>query len=190
MDSVEVADTVASTGTPSSLSSNQQQRVNEIAANASAELRFTRNQQALMPVLLALLCFLGAVFCCFYGIMNAEWGIAHEWKWFAAGFLLIALSVGLFMFAYRCLRHAYLILSPVGIEVFPLWKVDQHFRVFHWSEIKALYFDDAVIKIDLKQGGGAVLTFAPLAEKAKKMAQQALACRAKELQILLEEKTM
>lgn len=42
--------------------------------------------------------------------------------------------------AWRMTRHAYLLLSPVGVEIFPLWNPVRNFQLVPWSDIAGAEF--------------------------------------------------
>ena len=92
-------------------------------------IRFTRSGQARTFALV------GAVFI---GIAVTLWATAifgvdapiHPLL--SLPFFLLA--AGAFWLSYRCVKHAFIILSPVGIEFFPFFKPSQNFRLWSWSE--------------------------------------------------------
>lgn len=52
----------------------------------------------------------------------------------AAGFARVAL---------RCTRHAYLILTPLGVEVFPFWRPAAGMQLIPWAQIASAEIDSS-----------------------------------------------
>ncbi len=99
------------------------------------ELRFTRSRQALGF-------WLGGLFLL---LLAAALAILSWWQldapppeWLA--FLPLTLGAAALTLAVRLTRHAYLLLSPVGVEIFPFWKPIDHFQLLPWSTIAAADF--------------------------------------------------
>ena len=135
------------------------------------EIRFTRSGQARNFALL------GAFFIAIMVtlIATAFEGVGPPVSKIAfLPFLLLA--VGTFWLAYRCAKHAFLILSPVGIEFFPFFKPAQNFQLWNWSEFhhaevigKRLY-----LHFNEEETGGAVISLAPLNDQSRKLIDVAI----------------
>ncbi len=54
------------------------------------------------------------------------------------------MAVLFFLVAIHCTQHAFIILSPLGLELFPFWFPVKNFRMLYWSEI-----NDATINEDM-----------------------------------------
>ncbi|MDP4624761.1 MAG: hypothetical protein NWT08_06450 [Akkermansiaceae bacterium] len=102
-------------------------------AEPEKELRFTRAGQAVQ------FCIAGAVLVgvgvtlvatSFYRDVNPA--VPSGW-WSVPCFVAAA---GAFRLALRLAKHAYLILTPMGVEVFPFFKAAEKMQVVMWSEIK------------------------------------------------------
>ena len=128
------------------------------------ELRFTRARQGLTFVAF------GGIFLCI-----------TFWIWFSNttinGQAIIEISLGLIItlilfslsliciwVAVNCVRHAFIILTPLGIELFPFWFPSKNLHVIYWTQI-----DNAIVTEDMKtleiqcQGGGKVfVALAPI----------------------------
>jgi hypothetical protein len=94
------------------------------------ELRFTRSRQAVTFVIA------GVLFLC----LAAGLGIILWWRWHSWLTLLwlllpLAAAWGCLRLALHLTRHAYLLLSPIGIEIFPFLRPAQHMQLFSWGEI-------------------------------------------------------
>lgn len=145
------------------------------------ELRFTRARQALPAALI------GAVLAGFGLILGVNLVLVHGGEvWLvsgsAAGALAsLLLGASLLHHARHCLRHPLLIVSPVGIEIFPLWRPEAHFRLLAWGEIAGMRLSSRALRVDLRGGGGVVLSLRPLWPEQQKLLARALAGRAEEL---------
>ena len=96
------------------------------------ELRFTRSEQAVVFWLAAAICSMGAlVFLLLIPHLKDNPELPSP-VW-AALPLALALLAG--RIALRCTRHAYLILTPLGIEIFPLFHAEKHLQLVLWNEI-------------------------------------------------------
>jgi hypothetical protein len=98
------------------------------------ELRFTRSGQAVAFWLMAAVMVSAGVTllaCAAYRARNPE--LPHP-AWAVAPFVAAAL---LARQAVRMTRHAYLILTPLGIEIFPLFRPVHGMRLVTWQEIGA-----------------------------------------------------
>ena len=96
------------------------------------ELRFTRARQAVPFWLLASILAASAITLLATATMrDTNPGLPHPvWAILPA---LSALLCG--RFAWHLTRHAYLILSPLGVEIFPLFRPSRTMSVVSWQEI-------------------------------------------------------
>lgn len=110
------------------------------------ELRFTRSGQAVVFWLLGAMLAGTAVtlgLTSLYRDINPA--LPHP------AWMLLPLVVAIFLLrlAMRMTRHAYLILTPMGVEIFPLWRPEQGMRLVIWQEIDAVEFDDHMTQMTL-----------------------------------------
>lgn len=101
------------------------------------ELRFTRAAQGrfffiLTAFLLAI--SLGIVVLATQGT-EFEAPRLQGLGWLALLPLLAA--IGLTKLAIHCTRHAYVLLTPMGVEIFPLWRPQHTMRWIFWAEIQS-----------------------------------------------------
>ena len=61
----------------------------------------------------------------------------------------LALAVGLARLALRCTRRAYLILTPLGVEIFPFFRPADGMRLVSWQEIAAVETDPSHRRLTL-----------------------------------------
>ncbi|MEI6674549.1 MAG: hypothetical protein WCO57_05175 [Verrucomicrobiota bacterium] len=127
------------------------------------ELRFTRSGQAplfwvssavLTSVALALLA------CAPYRADNPT--LPHP----AWAIVPLTLAWAAAHTALRLTRHAYLILTPLGIEIFPFFRPSHGMRLVYWQEIDAAALDPAHTLLTLhhnpEQTSGIHLSLAPI----------------------------
>ena len=142
-------------------------------AEPEKELRFTRARQARLFLFFAAISFAAAATL----IATATAPAAPPFIW-APALLLIPLSVALILLAIRCARHAYLILSPLGIEIFPFRRPEKDLRVVYWSEIA-----DAEIAPDhrrltlhftAEKSAGIVISLSPILRSRRNLLQAAV----------------
>ena len=110
------------------------------------ELRFTRSGQAVIFWLLAAVLAGGALtlgLTSFYRDINPA--LPHP------AWMLLPMAVAFFLLrlAVRMTRHAYLILTPMGVEIFPLWRPEMGMRLVLWQEIDSVEFDDRLTRMTL-----------------------------------------
>jgi hypothetical protein len=131
------------------------------------ELRFTRARQAVVfwVVGIAMMCFAGGT-ALLASPWLADWPdptLASPWIWAAAASGLAAAAA--LWLAARLTRYAYLLFSPVGLEIFPFFFPTRNFRLLMWQEIDYLLVDDPpqVLTVSLLGGGKVFITLNPIA---------------------------
>jgi hypothetical protein len=127
------------------------------------ELRFTRAAQARGYWVLAAVLLAGAVTllaCGAYRGINPH--LPHPaWAVVPAGVALLVVRL-----AVHLTRHAYLILTPLGIEVFPFFRPARGMQLIPWQEVAAAETDSALRVLTLHwnaaKTGGMHLSLAPI----------------------------
>ncbi|MBC7979201.1 MAG: hypothetical protein H7Y36_01400 [Armatimonadetes bacterium] len=101
-------------------------------AEPQKELRFTRSGQAVI------FCVVGAMFVGL-GVTLLATGVHRETNpelpdpvWAVPCFLLTAAA---FWMAWHLTKHAYLILTPIGLEIFPFFRPARRMQLVMWQEI-------------------------------------------------------
>jgi hypothetical protein len=102
------------------------------------ELRFTRSRQS-VHFAAAGIC-LAAIAA---GILYVGWQRIEDRP--APWLALLPLGPALWCFwmAVRLARHAYVLLSPLGIEIFPLFRAEERLQLIPWSEVAHAGVDEA-----------------------------------------------
>jgi hypothetical protein len=129
------------------------------------EVRFTRSRQA-TPFWFAGLFFLvlaGGIAAASTTLFSPPSGhrIVEDGWW---ALLPLALGTACLWAAIHLTRHAYIILTPIGIELFPLFFPSKNLNVVYWPEIEGVSFDDArrQMVIDIAGGSKIFLTLDPV----------------------------
>lgn len=139
-------------------------------AEPHKELRFTRAGQAqgfyiAGAVLIALTAFI--LITLLMGHPSFHW-------WMLAP--PAAISYGLLHIALHCTRHAYLILTPLGVEVFPLWKPEKNLLLIYWTQIESAEIKDDHLKLHRNQEktSGVVISIKPILEHQRPLLAKAI----------------
>lgn len=139
-------------------------------AEPEKELRFTRGAQAQGFFIGAAISF--AVTLIFIGLLG------HPLiRWWLP--LLTAISGVLFLrTALRCTRHAYLILTPLGLELFPWRKPEENLEIRYWSEIDSVEFSEDEDRLTLhfnpEKTAGLVISLAPVPPARRPLLRRAV----------------
>ncbi|MFC4994937.1 hypothetical protein [Rubritalea tangerina] len=148
-------------------------------AESHKELRFTRARQAAQFFLLSaffLILAIGSAVALF-----ASWGPDDPDYYRTLPYCLIPILPALLLLrlAHHCIRHAYLILTPMGVEVFPFFKPQQNLQVFFWAEIHEATITPNTLTLhtDAEHTSGAVITLKPLTPQQISLLQHAIEAR-------------
>lgn len=149
--------------------------------NPEKELRFTRSRQAMGFALLSAMCIGAActilTVVIYTAAINRESPVSPMWS-----ILPFALAIPCGWAALYLASHAYILLTPLGIEIFPLWRPATNLRIVYWAEIGKVTIDDLrkLLVIDFKEGGGGVvLTLNPIRKPTRELLRLAVEGRAK-----------
>ncbi|MCH1419547.1 MAG: hypothetical protein L7W40_04555 [Akkermansiaceae bacterium] len=144
-------------------------------AEPHKELRFTRAGQAQGFMVIA------AVSFAFFLLIGLTWFMGHPtftW-WMALPFLI--LSALMTRLSAYCARHAYLILTPLGIEIFPLIKPHKNLNLVYWEHIIDADFDEELTALKLHfnedQSAGIILSLNAIPTKKRPLLRRALESR-------------
>ncbi len=139
------------------------------------ELRFTRSGQALG------FCVGGAVFVGI-GVTLLATGIYRDINpglphpaWALPCFLL---ALAGFWTARHLTRHAYLILTPLGLEIFPFFRPGQGMQMVMWQEIAAAEVDEKqkwiTLHFNQERTAGMHLSLGPIRRKLRGLLSRAV----------------
>lgn len=142
-------------------------------AEPEKELRFTRSAQGRRFAILSAISTAATLVLAVAFAMNWEPVSRYFWLAIPLGF---AVMFGLL--AARCLRHAYIILSPLGIELFPFFKARENLQIIYWSDLHHAEVSDDLqhLKIhrDAAHTSGIVATLSPLAPQQRALLKRAV----------------
>ncbi len=110
------------------------------------ELRFTRAGQAVLFSLVAAVCIAISVTLLATAIYRKENPELPHPLWALAPFIF---SMVIIRIAIRLTKHAYLILTPLGIEIFPFFRPADGMRLVPWQEIRAVEVDGKNTRLTL-----------------------------------------
>ncbi|MGD7651599.1 MAG: hypothetical protein ACQCXQ_00190, partial [Verrucomicrobiales bacterium] len=103
------------------------------------ELRFTRSGQAVVFWLMAAVCLAVAVTMAASSLYRGENPALPHPLW---AVLPLAACAGLVRLALHLTKHAYLLLSPLGIEIFPFFRPAAGMTLVTWQEIAEAEVDE------------------------------------------------
>ncbi|MDX1681198.1 MAG: hypothetical protein R3242_10760 [Akkermansiaceae bacterium] len=141
--------------------------------NPEQELRFTRAAQA-KPLLILAAVLATAAFTVIASAYYRDINTALPHPLWALVPLILAWLVA--RLAVRMTRHAYLILTPMGVEVFPLFRPQKHMRAIYWQEIASIDVTDhqVTLHFDEAQSSGVHLTLRPIPKPRRELLIHAL----------------
>lgn len=144
------------------------------------ELRFTRSGQALGFWFLAMAFVASAmVILVAASGRDTDFSRIHQ-AWAVMPVILAWLACRI---AIHLTKHAYLILTPLGIEIFPLIRPAHGMRMIPWAEIDAVEIDRGVRRItlhfDSARTSGVHLTLRPIREHLRPLLVEAMIRRVK-----------
>jgi len=140
------------------------------------EIRFTRAGQALPLWLGAAVCLSAALAL---GSMrwladDADQGPAAAWALLpaTAAWILAKLAI-------HCTRHAYLVLTPLGLEILPLLRPATRMQLIAWGQVDDLEFTDSrlTLHFNREKTSGVHLSLRPLRRDRRDLLKLALAGR-------------
>ena len=143
-------------------------------AEPHKELRFTRSHQAAhfaWGACLALAAMVGLALLAW-----SSWGKTGEpliRVWWLPLLPLPVILGALWAVAW-CATHAYILLSPVGVEIFPLFHPVRGYRLVPWAQITALRIERNCVVLDFVGAGGIVLGLDPIRPSARPLLVEAL----------------
>jgi hypothetical protein len=139
------------------------------------ELRFTRSGQALGFWFAAMALVAAAIAIAVAGSGRLTEPDRLHPMWAAVPLVAAWLLARL---AMRMTRHAYLILTPIGIEVFPFFRPAEQMRVITWSEIADAEADERLrvltLHFNAEHTAGVRLTLRPLRDALRPLLVEAV----------------
>jgi hypothetical protein len=142
-------------------------------AEPQKELRFTRAGQALPFMLLAAVCCMAALVFFLLAPYRADHPVLPHPAW---GLVPLLMALGLARVAWRCARHAYILLSPIGVEIFPFFRPAATMQVIPWAQIVAAEVDGSRLTLHFtpEKTSGIHLSLAPLTKDRRELLARAI----------------
>ncbi|HEY1120073.1 MAG TPA: hypothetical protein VGE67_00675 [Haloferula sp.] len=142
-------------------------------AEPKKELRFTRAGQAVVFGIAAAVCFMaGLVFFRVAPYRAIDPELPHP----AWGWIPIGLAVLFVWLAIHCAKHAYLILSPIGVEIFPFFRPAANMQVIPWAQIAAADIDGSrlTLHFSAEKTSGIHLSLSPIPKDRRALLAKAI----------------
>jgi hypothetical protein len=142
------------------------------------ELRFTRSGQAVAFWISSAVMVAAAVTILASSIYRDEVPqLPHPlWALLPMGFAWLAARIAVHM-----TKHAYLIFTPLGIEIFPWFRPERSMRLVLWQEIQLAETDDALTRLTLHHDAGKTsgihVSLAPIRKDRRVLLAKAIAGR-------------
>lgn len=149
-------------------------------AEAHKELRFTRAGQAAGFWMAASVLVMTALVFVLVAPYRAEHTELPHPAW---GLIPLALAAVLVRLAIRCTRHAYLIFSPIGVEVFPLFRPESGMQLVPWAQIDSAEIDARRLTLhyNAEKTAGLHVSLSPIARPQRDLLEKAIRGRFPEI---------
>lgn len=145
-------------------------------AEPEKELRFTRGSQAPLFYMISALTVCGGMALMILSTQN--WGMDEpplkDWWWLAIPDILVGfwfLRLGM-----RCSKHAYIILTPLAVEIFPFFNARKNLRVVYWSEVHDAEVKDGKLMLHFSEhkDSGVVASLQPIPPRQRDLLKTAV----------------
>lgn len=142
-------------------------------ADSQKELRFTRGRQgAIFAILSGMMLMAGLVFLLLIPERPHHPALPHP----AWGLIPLVVSGVAAKVALHCAKHAYLLFSPVGIEIFPFFRPASGMQVIPWAQIAEVEIDSTRLTLHFtkERTAGVHLSLAPISLPKRALLQAAI----------------
>ncbi len=142
-------------------------------AEPHKELRFTRAAQGVGFWILSGMAAMAAVTLLVASVYRDENPALPHPAWALVPLVLAFLSTRV---ALRCTRRAYIILSPIGVEVFPFFRPSANMQVIPWPQIRDVEANGTrlTLHFDAEHTAGIHLSLSPVPEARRPLLVRAL----------------
>jgi len=142
------------------------------------ELRFTRAGQAVpFWIAAAVLAAVAVTLLASSLYRHVNPAVPHP-AWALVPLLLAWLAARV---AIRMTRHAYLIFTPLGVEIFPFFKPEESMRLVLWQEIHGAEVDPGLTRLtlhhDAEKSSGIHLSLSPILRNRRVLLAKAITGR-------------
>ncbi|MEM1084854.1 MAG: hypothetical protein AAGI48_12150 [Verrucomicrobiota bacterium] len=142
-------------------------------AEPHKELRFTRAAQAVPFWIAGAVLAAAAIVLVVIGFYRRDHPALPHPAW---ALLPLTLAWLCLRIALRCTKHAYLILSPLGVEVFPFFKPVSGMQMIPWGQITEVEVGRHLITLHFAedQSSGIHLSLSPIPKSRRPLLAKAL----------------
>ena len=142
-------------------------------AEPQKELRFTRAGQAVVFWIAAAACIMAGLVFFLIAPYRADTPELPHPAW---GLVPFGLGAILMRLAWHCAKHAYLLLSPIGVEIFPFFRPAANMQVIPWSQIAAADIDDSrlTLHFSAEKTSGIHLSLSPITKDRRALLAKAI----------------
>ena len=142
-------------------------------AEPQKELRFTRAGQAVPFMILAAVSFMAALVFFLLAPHRADHPVLPHPAW---GLVPLGAAVVLGRLAWHSARHPYILLSPIGVEIFPFFRPATNMQVIPWAQIVAAEVDRSRLTLHFtaEKTSGIHLSLGPLAKDRRELLAKAI----------------
>lgn len=147
-------------------------------AEPEKELRFTRATQAVGFYALSVIFF--TLSMAIFILSTQDWGMTgpklSEWFWVWLCIPGLILTYVFLRLGIRCTRHAYIILSPLGVEIFPFFRAQKNLQIVYWSEVADVDVDHRklILHFNEEKKSGIVVSLSPIPQKRRPFLRKAV----------------
>jgi len=146
--------------------------------NPEKELRFTRAGQAVpFWIAAAVLAAVAVTLVASSLYRHINPAVPHA-LW---ALIPTALAWGAVRLAIRMTKHAYIIFTPLGVEIFPFFRPEQSMRMVLWQEIHGAEVDARLTRLtlhhDAEKTSGIHLSLAPILRNRRVLLAKAISGR-------------
>lgn len=141
------------------------------------ELRFTRVRQAILFLWIAAICIavsITLVVAAFF--RDFRFQMSHLWILLPLIFAWVSIRL-----AIHLTKHAYLILTPLGLEIFPFFRPESSMRLVLWQEIQDAEINGEktclTLHHDLEKTSGIHISLSPIQKKQRELLAKAIIAR-------------
>lgn len=146
-----------------------------MVAEPQKELRFTRSGQAVGFAVLGAVGIGAAVTLVATGLYRGDHPELPHPLWAVP---CIGFASGCFWLARHLAKHAYLILTPLGLEIFPFFFPSKNLRIVLWQEIAAAEISDdekwLTLHYNEEKSSGLHLSLKPIDRKFRSLLAKAV----------------
>ena len=142
-------------------------------AEPHKELRFPRAAQAVPFWLAAAVCAVAALVLGAVSLYRPENPALPHPLWALLPLVLAWLCLRV---AIRCTRHAYLILSPLGVEIFPFFRPVSGMQMVPWAQIAGAEVGERTLTLHFneEQSAGIHLSLTPIPRARRPLLAKAI----------------